>query len=54
MNGKDQNAAERQGSWMQYCGMAETGDPGSSASVDEIVYGPPTGSIAGEKLLFRR
>jgi hypothetical protein len=26
-------------SWMRYAGMVESGDPNSSASVDEIVYG---------------
>lgn len=25
--------------WMIYAGMVESGDPGSSRSVDEIVYG---------------
>jgi len=25
--------------WMRYAGMVESGDPHSSASVDEIVYG---------------
>lgn len=25
--------------WMRYAGMVETGDPRSSQSVDEIVYG---------------
>lgn len=28
-----------QGSWMRYAGLVETGNPGSSQSVDEIVYG---------------
>jgi hypothetical protein len=27
------------GPWMKYAGFVETGDPGSSQSVDEIVYG---------------
>lgn len=26
-------------SWMRYAGMVETGDPKSSQSIDEIVYG---------------
>jgi len=26
-------------SWMRYAGMVESGDPNSSASIDEIVYG---------------
>ena len=25
--------------WMRYAGMVESGDPQSSASVDEVVYG---------------
>jgi hypothetical protein len=25
--------------WMRYAGMVESGDPRSSASIDEIVYG---------------
>jgi len=25
--------------WMRYAGMVESGDPNSSASIDEIVYG---------------
>lgn len=25
--------------WMRYAGMVETGDPNSSQSIDEIVYG---------------
>jgi hypothetical protein len=28
-----------QGRWMKYAGFVETGDPGSSRSVDEVVYG---------------
>ena len=27
------------GAWMRYAGFVETGNPRSSASVDEIVYG---------------
>ncbi|MDX2178310.1 MAG: CopG family transcriptional regulator [Bryobacteraceae bacterium] len=27
------------GAWMRYAGMVETGDPESSRSIDEIVYG---------------
>lgn len=26
-------------SWMRYAGMVESGDPASSTSIDEIVYG---------------
>lgn len=25
--------------WMRYAGMVETGDPDSSAKIDEVVYG---------------
>jgi len=28
-----------QGAWMKYAGLVETGDPNSSRSIDEIVYG---------------
>ena len=28
-----------QGRWMRYAGLVEAGKPGSSQSVDEIVYG---------------
>ena len=28
-----------EGSWMRFAGFVETGDPDSSRSVDEIVYG---------------
>jgi len=28
-----------QGAWMKYAGFVETGDSGSSRSIDEIVYG---------------
>jgi len=28
-----------EGAWMKYAGFVETGDPRSSQSVDEIVYG---------------
>lgn len=27
------------GAWMQYSGMVQSGDPHSSRSIDEIVYG---------------
>jgi hypothetical protein len=27
------------GAWMEYAGMVESGDPHSSQSVDEIIYG---------------
>lgn len=30
---------EGQGPWMRYAGFVESGDPRSSESVDEIVYG---------------
>ena len=26
--------------WMRYAGLVESGDPNSSQSIDEIVYGP--------------
>jgi hypothetical protein len=29
-----------QGPWMKYAGFVESGDPRSSQSVDDIVYGP--------------
>ncbi len=25
--------------WMRYAGMVESGDPGSSGNIDEVVYG---------------
>jgi hypothetical protein len=28
-----------QGAWMKYAGFVETGSPGSSQTIDEIVYG---------------
>jgi hypothetical protein len=28
-----------QGAWMKYAGLVTTGDPNSSRSIDEIVYG---------------
>jgi hypothetical protein len=28
-----------EGAWMKYAGFAETGDPHSSQSIDELVYG---------------
>ena len=28
-----------QGAWMRFAGLVETGDPRSSQSIDEIVYG---------------
>ena len=31
--------ARGQGAWMKYAGFVETGDPNSSRSIDEIVYG---------------
>ena len=30
---------EEKSPWMRFSGFVETGDPGSSQSVDEIVYG---------------
>ena len=33
---------EGDGPWMRYAGMVETGDPHSSQTVDEIVYGDKT------------
>ncbi len=33
---------EGDGPWMRYAGMVETGDPQSSQTVDEIVYGDKT------------
>jgi len=26
--------------WMQYAGMIDTGDPQSSCTIDEVLYGP--------------
>ena len=31
--------ASRQPSWMRYAGLVESGNPRSSQSIDEIVYG---------------
>lgn len=31
--------AERNVSWMQYAGFVESGDPRSSQSIDEVIYG---------------
>jgi hypothetical protein len=31
--------ARGQGAWMKYAGFVETGDPRSSQTIDEIVYG---------------
>lgn len=31
--------SQGQGPWMKYAGLVETGDPRSSHSVDDIVYG---------------
>lgn len=31
--------ANRQAPWMKYAGLVETGDPRSSRSIDELVYG---------------
>ena len=32
--------ANDQAPWMRYAGFVESGDPNSSQSIDEIVYGP--------------
>jgi hypothetical protein len=31
--------ARGKGSWMKYAGFVETGDPRSSQSIDEVIYG---------------
>jgi hypothetical protein len=31
--------ADRQRPWMKFAGLVETGDPHSSLSVDELIYG---------------
>lgn len=36
---RDKLPVEGQPSWMRYAGMVESGDPHSSNSIDEIVYG---------------
>lgn len=36
---REQLPVPREGPWMRYAGFVETGDPRSSASTDEIVYG---------------
>ena len=36
---RDALPADRQAPWMKYAGLVETGDPRSSRSVDEFVYG---------------
>jgi Ribbon-helix-helix protein, copG family len=36
---RDRLAPSGNGSWMRYAGMIESGDPHSSQSIDEIVYG---------------
>ena len=36
---REQLPASPEGAWMRYAGFVETGNPDSSASVDEIVYG---------------
>ncbi len=36
---RDRLPAAGEAPWMRYAGMVESGDPHSSASIDEIVYG---------------
>ena len=36
---REQLPAPGEGAWMKYAGFVATGDPRSSQSVDEIVYG---------------
>ena len=36
---RDKLLIAQESPWMRYAGMVESGDPISSASVDEIVYG---------------
>ena len=37
--GRDKLPISKEPPWMRYAGMVESGDPHSSASIDEIVYG---------------
>lgn len=36
---REQLPAQGEGAWMKYSGFVATGDPHSSQSIDEIVYG---------------
>jgi Ribbon-helix-helix protein, copG family len=36
---RDRLPISKEPPWMRYAGMVESGDPRSSASIDEIVYG---------------
>ncbi|MGB6941998.1 MAG: ribbon-helix-helix protein, CopG family [Bryobacteraceae bacterium] len=36
---RDRLPVAQQSPWMRYAGMVESGDPNSSTSVDDIVYG---------------
>ena len=36
---RDHLPVQGQGPWMKYAGFVESGDPRSSQSIDEIVYG---------------
>jgi len=36
---RDKLPVDRSRPWMRYAGMVETGDPQSSRTIDEIVYG---------------
>lgn len=37
---KEALPANEERPWMRFAGLVETGDPRSSESIDEIVYGP--------------
>jgi hypothetical protein len=36
---RDKLPVSQEAPWMRYAGMVESGDPNSSVSIDEIVYG---------------
>jgi hypothetical protein len=36
---RDALPRSRQGPWMRYAGFVESGDAGSSQSIDELIYG---------------
>ena len=36
---REQLPVRGEGAWMKYAGFVETGDPHSSQSIDELVYG---------------
>ncbi|HYL34414.1 MAG TPA: ribbon-helix-helix protein, CopG family [Bryobacteraceae bacterium] len=36
---RDKLPAARERPWMRYVGMVESGDPGSSQSIDDVIYG---------------